>query len=191
MVSVLPTNPPATGEAISVEMAQLQVSTRLTDSLIAYGLGACVAVCLYDGVLRVAGMAHVVLPDQQAFLTSSKGQADLPPAKFGNTAVAALLEEIVKNGGLRENIRAAIAGGAHIFGDIGKNSASSSRLEIGERNAKAVLDSLAALGIPVVATDIGGCHGRTVTLKVCDGSVKVRPIGRAETLLVSLAKAKT
>lgn len=190
MVSVLPTNP-STGEAISVEMAQLHVSTRLTDSLIAYGLGACVAVCLYDNVLRVAGMAHIVLPDHQAFLSGSKGQADLPPAKFGNTAVPALVEEIVKNGGLRENIRAAIAGGAHIFGDIGKNAASSSRLEIGERNAKSVLESLAALGIPVIASDVGGSHGRTVTLKVCDGTVKVRPIGRTEELLAALGKTKT
>jgi chemotaxis protein CheD len=130
------------------------------------------------------------LPDQQAFLSGSKGQAELPVAKFGNTAVRALLEEIVKNGGMRENIRAAIAGGAHIFGDIGKNSATSSRLEIGERNAKSVLDSLGELDIPVLATDVGGSHGRTVTLKVCDGTVKVRPIGRTESLLAALSKSK-
>lgn len=189
MVSVTQTNT-AGREAISVEMAQIKVSARLTDSLIAYGLGACVAVCLYDPVLRVAGMAHVVLPDHQAFLSTSKGQSELPAAKFGDTAVAAIVEEMVKNGAHRDNIRAAIAGGAHIFGDIGRNSASSSRLEIGERNAKSVIDSLARLNIPLVASDVGGSHGRTVTLKVCDGSVCVRPIGREEKQLASLGKSQ-
>src|SRR5579883_1971915 len=187
MVSVLPTST-AGAEAISVEMAEIKVSTRLTDSLVAYGLGACVAVCLYDPVLRVAGMAHVVLPDHQAFLTSAKGRADLPPGKFGDTAVPALLEEVCKNGGKRENIRAAIAGGAHIFGDIGKNAASASRLEIGERNAKAVTEALAKIGIPLLGADVGGNHGRTVTFKVCDGSVRVRPIGREEAMLATLGR---
>ncbi|HEX5324436.1 MAG TPA: hypothetical protein VFW40_11660, partial [Capsulimonadaceae bacterium] len=83
MVSVLPTNT-ANAEAISVEMAEIKISTRLTDNLVAYGLGACVAVCLYDPALKVAGMAHVVLPDHQAFLASSKGRAEAPPGKFGD-----------------------------------------------------------------------------------------------------------
>jgi chemotaxis protein CheD len=187
MVTVLPSNT-ANAEAISVEMAEIKVSTRLTDNLVAYGLGACVAVCLYDPVLRVAGMAHVVLPDHQAFLSSSKGRAELPPGKFGDTAVPALLDEVCKNGGKRENIQAAIAGGAHIFGEIGKNSASVSRLEIGDRNAKSVLETLAGLGIPIIASDVGGSHGRTVTFRVCDGTVRVRPIGREEALLATLGR---
>jgi chemotaxis protein CheD len=187
MVSVLPSST-ASSEAISVEMAEIKVSTKLTDNLVAYGLGACVAVCLYDPILHVAGMAHVVLPDHQASLSSSKGRTELPPGKFGDTAVPALIEEICKNGGKRENIRAAIAGGAHIFGEIGKNSATASRLEIGDRNAKSVAETLEKLEIAVIASDVGGCHGRTVTFKVCDGTVRVRPIGREEVLLAALGK---
>ncbi|HEV7662997.1 MAG TPA: hypothetical protein VGQ62_05635, partial [Chloroflexota bacterium] len=32
------------------------------DVLVAYGLGSCIALCLWDAEARVAGMAHVVLP---------------------------------------------------------------------------------------------------------------------------------
>ena len=112
------------------------------------------------------------------------------PAKFADTAVERLIEEMQRYGGDIDNLRAAVVGGAHIFSGVGGGIVSASRLEIGTRNATAVHDILERIGIPVVASDVGGSHGRTVTLRVCDGGVYVKPIGSADTLLTSLGKVE-
>ncbi|MDR3710243.1 MAG: chemotaxis protein CheD [Capsulimonadaceae bacterium] len=180
-------------DAISVEMAEIKVSTRLTDRLVAYGLGACIGLCIYDPVFRIAGLAHIVLPACQPSANAVPRAGSLPRksafvGKFADEAVPKLIEDICRGGGKRENLVAAIVGGAHIFSTLG-SSGSPSRLEIGARNVIAVSDALDEAEVPVVATDVGGSHGRTVTLKACDGTVSIRPIGSEEWLLTSLGKA--
>jgi chemotaxis protein CheD len=173
-------------------MAEIKVSTRLTDRLVAYGLGACIGLCIYDPSLRIAGLAHVVLPATQptfAFAAASEQRkAGAFAGKFADSAVPKLIEEVCRCGGKRDNLVAAIVGGAHIFSTLG-GSSTPSRLEIGARNVLAVTEALEFERIPIVAKDVGGSHGRTVTLKACDGSVSVRPIGADEWLLASLGRA--
>jgi chemotaxis protein CheD len=180
---------PSIGAIIDVEMGEIRISTCLTDTLMAYGLGACVGVCVYDPVLRVAGLAHVVLPEQRKFSTGSgKGRPESPTGKFADTAIPFLVNEICRHGGEATNLRATIAGGAHIFSHSALDGTPISRLEIGLRNVAAVTDALARHGITLYATDVGGCHGRTVQLRVNDGLVTVCPIGAEETTLAVLGR---
>jgi len=65
-------------------------------------LGSCVAVCLYHPRLRVAGMAHVVLPES----TGHQGG----PGKFADTAVPALLAALEKLTGLKAGYRPQVRG---------------------------------------------------------------------------------
>jgi len=44
--------------------------------------------------------------------------------------------------------------------------------------------------IQIVASDIGGCHGRTVSLRVSDGMVTVRPIGATDSVLAVLGRER-
>jgi chemotaxis protein CheD len=166
-------------DPISVEMGDIKVSSCLTDTLMCYGLGACVGVCIYDPHLKVAGLAHVVLPDRQNIQSNStKPRSDILAGKFANVAIPFLVDEIGKQGG------------AHIFShDIGVGG-TVSRLEIGQRNVTAVVDALEINGVILVGEDVGGCHGRTVHFRVCDGMVLVQPIGEGETVLAVLGRDK-
>ncbi len=183
------TTGPTSGQVIEVEMGEIRVSSCLTDMLVGYGLGACVGLCVYDPALKIAGLAHIVLPERQVSLSSSGKNRPSPlPGKFADTAIPFLIEEVCRYGGEPGNLRACIAGGAHIFSHGVVNGGPVSRLEIGQRNASAVIDSLERHGITLIATDVGGCHGRTMQLRVCDGMVSVCPIGATESVLAVLGR---
>ncbi len=179
---------------ITVEMGEIWVSHCPDERLVAVGLGACLGVCLYDPQARVAALAHVVLPQTPPHPTLFRGQV-VPslPGKCADTAIAALISRSVERGAAAHNLRAALAGGAQIFSPTptpaapgGGGGASLSRLEIGPRNTVAVRDALAAEGIAVLAEDVGGHCGRTLTLCVRTGEVLVRRIGAHEQTLACL-----
>lgn len=155
-----------------VGMAEVKLTKSPDDVLTALGLGSCVGICAYDAQARVAGLAHVVLPE-------SIGQEN-SPGKFANTAVPFLLQEMSRLGASSIRIRVALAGGAQLFAASG-----GSKLEIGLRNAAAVTAALKQHNIVVVATDLGGMVGRTVYLSA-NGLVRVKTIGQGERELVVL-----
>lgn len=157
---------------IPVGLGDVKGSRLAGDVLVCFGLGSCVGVAVYDPKNRVAGMAHVVLPD-----SSLARQPDVP-GKFADTAVPALLDEMVRLGGSRKGLVVKIAGGARML--AGLNSA---RLDIGSRNVEAVRAVLARLGVTPVAEDTGGNYGRTCTLHVDGGRLVVSTVGRGEKVL--------
>lgn len=130
-------------------------------------LGSCVGLVLYDRVAKVGGVAHIVLPD-------SRGAAD-QPGRFADTAVPALLADMERTLGraARGRLTAKVAGGARMF-------QTGAALNIGEMNRDAVERLLGALGIPVVARDVGGDAGRHLTLDTRSGIVTVRVPGGAD-----------
>jgi chemotaxis protein CheD len=161
------------GESLMVGMAEIKLTRSQDDVLVALGLGSCIGICAYDPQTKVAGLAHVVLPD-------STGH-DPNPGKFADTAIPRLLDEMAKRGASRSRIRVALAGGAQLFAFAG----SGPRLEIGVRNAAAVLAILKAHNIPITESDLGGSCGRTVHLYT-DGRVRVKTIGQGERDLTRL-----
>ncbi len=161
------------GKVLVVGMAEVKVTQQPEDALMALGLGSCIGVCAYDAQAHIAGLAHVVLPD-------SSGQAT-NPGKFADTAIPLLLAEMARLGASAIRIRVALAGGAQLFAFNG----SGPRLEIGPRNASAVITELKKQRIPIIATDLGGNTGRTVHL-FQDGRVRVKTIGQGEQELALL-----
>jgi chemotaxis protein CheD len=136
------------------------------DVLCTVGLGSCVAIVLHDGVARVGGLAHVLLPSQ------SLSRRDHNPAKFPQSAVPALLELMTARGASIGRIGARIAGGASMF----QNLAPSGTIQMGERNVVATRQVLSSHGIPLVGEAVGGDFGRTVRLFVDDGRVEVQTV---------------
>ena len=153
---------------IVVGMADLRVAKN-PDVLTTLGLGSCVGITLYDKTQKIGGMAHVMLPTYKGF----EGQTI---AKFADSAIIELLNQVTRLGASRNALVAKIAGGAHMFGRSQNNDI----MKIGERNIKASLAILSQLRIPVQANDTGGAHGRTIELYTDSGSLKIRTVGLGE-----------
>jgi chemotaxis protein CheD len=156
-----------------VRMAQAVVSRTPGDVLVSLGLGSCIGLALVDPTTGVAGLAHIVLPTCE--LSSTR---DSPAAKHADTAVPALLEELIKARACRASIEAVLCGGASMFTGAGAGTTA----QIGHRNARGTRLALAALGIQVRGEDTGGNAGRSIEVDVATGVVSVRTQGTAVTL---------
>jgi len=138
------------------------------------GLGSCVGVVIYDLSQKLAGLAHIMLPD--ANLTKEK---NFNIYKYANTAIPYLVEQLEKNGARSYALKAKIAGGAQMF----KLSTNSNVMRIGPRNVEAVEEALQQLNIPVVAKDVGGSSGRTIEFDPATGCLNVRTVNQGETCI--------
>ena len=150
----------------SVGIGQIVASADAGIVISALGLGSCIGLVLTDALAGVAGMAHVMLP-------ASRPGAAGPAGKFADTAVPALLDEVLRLGAQRPRLQARIAGGAQMFG----GGSGATMLNIGERNADAVRKALKAAGMRVRAADVGGNAGRSMQVAVTGGAVTVRAVG--------------
>lgn len=154
-------------------MGELAVSTTPEEELMTIGLGSCIGVAVVDRAKSVAALAHVMLPDASAV-------ANAPAGKFADTAIPALIEETERVGARRMRLEAILVGGAQMF-EVGVGST----LDIGARNATAVLDALASARIPVRAQETGGRRGRTMRVHVGAMTVTVKEAGGREVELWS------
>lgn len=160
------------GTEIRVKVAECAVG-RDDQTLITIGLGSCVAIMLYDDSARVGGLAHTLLPDESMARDRSN------PAKFPSTAVALLLAEMTRAGAEVRRVRAKLVGGASMFSNlIPKGS-----IQIGDRNVTAARQALDAVGVPIVAEDVGSDHGRSVHFFLDDGRVEVRSLKKGNRVL--------
>lgn len=135
---------------IFAEPAEYHISTVL---------GSCVAVCLWDKVIHVGGMNHIMLP-----LWNGEG---LATPKYGNIAMEKLLAKVLSIGARRETLTAKIFGGANVSG---------TGLEvfmIGDRNITLAVEMLEEYRIPIIARDVGGNVGRKIIMNSATGVVMV------------------
>lgn len=179
-MSALPPSQLAGKIAISVTIGSLVISENPDEVLVAYGLGSCVAVCLYDTRARVGGMLHALLPSA-ARVPASNGHGVPPedtPAKFVDRGVPLLLEGLLARGAKRHQVAAYLCGGAQLLDIPGDDG-----LSIGERNIAAAEQALAAAGLKIRARATGGAHGRTVRLYIATGEVTLRSLGSPEQVL--------
>jgi len=100
---------------------------------------------------------------------------------LGVSAIPAIVQRMVEQGANVSRLKAAIAGGAQLF-----QFGVSSSLDVGARNAEAVIIALREAGIPLQAKDVGGSAGRTLRLISDNGLIVVRTIGGAERELAVL-----
>lgn len=162
---------PRSSTVLAVGIGELQVTADRSCLLVSYGLGSCVAVCLWDARHVVAGMAHVMLPE-----ASVGHRPSSVPAKFADQAVVALLDNLDRLRADRSRLVAKIAGGAQMFSPIGQ----ADMLAVGQRNVERVKEMLRRRQIPLVGEDTGGRSGRTVTFVPTTGKLLVKMIGSGE-----------
>lgn len=160
------------GTIIQVGMADMKIA-RAPDRLMTAGLGSCIGICVYDQILKLAALAHIMLP------SSIQAKNAQNRAKFADTAIVMVVEQLEKNGGVRSRFQAKIAGGAQMF----KFSGDSDIMKIGARNAAAVQENLAKHHIRLVANDTGGNYGRTIVFDPVNGELLIRTIGHGERII--------
>lgn len=155
-------------EIKKVGMADMKTCTA-PDGLTTLGLGSCIGAVVYDPISKISGMVHVMLPDSTSIKENSN------KAKFADTGVAVLVEELLSMGADKKNLVSKIAGGAQMF-SFGTSSSDFNK--IGERNAKAVKEKLTELNIPLLAEETGGNIGRTIIFDSNSGELTIKAVGK-------------
>lgn len=158
------------GEIIKVGMADLKTCT-MPDGLTTLGLGSCVGVVLYDPVTKVSGLLHLMLPDS----TRIKNNQNV--AKFADTGIVELCEQMKKMGAVQSRLVAKIAGGAQMF-SFGNNT--NDIVSVGKKNVEATKTILARMGIKLVAEDTGLNYGRTIIFDSVTGKLMIRSVGKPD-----------
>ena len=163
---------------VVVGVAELAVSASADDVLIAYSLGSCVGLALYDPEVGAGGLLHAMMPVS----TIDRVKAKAKPAMFVDTGIAALLQAVFELGARRRSLVATVVGGATQL-DGGQ------LFRIGERNYTVLRRMLWKNEILIAGEDVGGTQPRTVhldlgsgmTLVKCDGLTQVLPSPRRST----------
>lgn len=153
-------------------MADLKVG-KADDIIITSGLGSCIGLTLYDSKTQIGGMAHVMLPEFPE--NRKKGN----PAKYADTAIEMLLEELRKSGANRNRLEAKMAGGAQMFNFSNSND----KMRIGARNIEAVKEIMRSEGIKILGKEVGENYGRTMELHTKNGDVLIKTVKHEDIIL--------
>jgi chemotaxis protein CheD len=121
-------------------------------------LASCVAICLWDPVRGTGGVNH--------FLLAHGGPERLDAGRYGDTALALLLEGLSVLGSAPTDLSAKVFGGAWRLG--------ATLADIGTVNVAFALAVLEAARIPILACDVGGTRPRKVLFHTDDGDAWVR-----------------
>src|SRR5574342_145733 len=95
-------------EIVTVGIAEFNI-VKAPNQIMTIGLGSCCGVVLYDEINKIAGLVHILLPDSN----NEKNIANR--AKYADTGITLLYEEMKKAGANTRFIKGKLAGGAHMF----------------------------------------------------------------------------
>jgi chemotaxis protein CheD len=143
--------------------------TVQTERPIATLLGSCVAVCLYDPKLRIAGMNHFLLPSR-----TRGNMNDEDIVLNGDYAMEVLANAMYGKGAQKQRLVAKAFGGGTIVSSI--------QMAIGQRNAEFAHEWLEREGITLAASDFGGPWSRKVIFdpETGDAFCRRQPTGQPD-----------
>jgi chemotaxis protein CheD len=128
-------------------------------------LGSCISACIRDPVVGVGGMNHFMLPKPKDDGNDSWGES----TRYGSYAMESLINEILKQGGLKSRLEVKLFGAGKIY---------EGNIDIGARNAEWVLGFLKTEGLTPVKTDLGDVCPRKVYYFTDSGRVLMKKIER-------------
>jgi chemotaxis protein CheD len=140
-----------------------QVFATSTPCEVTTVLGSCVSVLLFDGVRRIGGASHYLLPYE--------ARGDGSTARFGNAAITQLVGKMIELGSRKHDLVAKVFGGASTLA-----SAKAQALTLGEKNVEVARRRLEQDGIPIVAQDVGGNGGRKIVFLTDEGHVWLKKL---------------
>ena len=152
------------GAKLVVGIGELAVSQAPDDVIVTHALGSCIAVCLWDPAVRVAGLLHFLLPEASLNMERARKQ----PATFADSGIALLFQTAYTRGVDKKRCVVRLVGGAEVAGLQGVAA-----LNVGQRNLSSARYILSQNGVLVSAESTGGTIPRTVNLRASDGVVEV------------------
>ncbi|MBI5444915.1 MAG: chemotaxis protein CheD [Deltaproteobacteria bacterium] len=115
---------------------------------------------------------HVLLPNSGV---RTNGR-EFNPYLYADTGLRAFLKALTRMGADKSRLQARLAGG----GDLVPLS---NLLNIGRKNSDEAVGIIRAEGIPILGSSLGGSAPRSMSLRIKDGVVTVRLIGRGQEIL--------
>lgn len=156
---------------ITVGIADMKI-TRQEGVLITYALGSCIGIALYDPMIKLGALVHIMLPEIGKM-------PDTNVFKYADTGLRETLRKLAAFGGMKARLKAKIAGGAKMFEMKGAQDV----VNVSQRNILAVKKILREQGIKLVAEDTGANYARTMSLDVSDGKVVIKTFGKPEKVM--------
>ncbi|MBI1320826.1 MAG: chemotaxis protein CheD [Candidatus Hydrogenedens sp.] len=158
---------------LPVPMAEFRLSAERGTRLATVGLGSCIAVCLFDGERRVAGMLHAMLPLSQADPAAAKEQ----PAMYADTGIIQLRQAMLEAGARGDALEAWLVGGAQVLA-----ASEAGPFRVGQRNAAVARVMCAEMGITLAGEATGGRFARSVEFDPATKVLVIRTAGEEQTV---------
>lgn len=146
-------------------MAQMGIA--IPPEILVTTVGSCIAIILYEPYKDPIGLVHIMLPN-------SKNKESKNPLKYADTGIKTLIQLMRYNQESAHKLKAKIAGGAQMFGEISKDTP----IQIGIENIKSVKEILKFYKIPILGEDLGGQKGRQILVDSSNKKIYVNFIGQ-------------
>jgi chemotaxis protein CheD len=130
-------------------------------------LGSCISACIRDPIVRVGGMNHFMLPEPREEEHDSWGES----TRYGSFAMESLINAILKRGGIKNRLEIKLFGAGKIY---------DSQIDVGDKNAKWVIQYLESEGLSVSNADLGNVFPRKVYYFTESGRVLLKKIERVK-----------
>ena len=159
------------GQELKVGIGDMKL-TRGGGTIITYALGSCIGISIYDPMLRLGALIHIMLPEY--------GNTHDPNIfKYADTGIRETVRKLTAFGLVKSRAEVKIAGGAKMF----EISGNANFGNIGQRTAMSVKRTLLQEGFRLKAEDVGGSSARTMSIDVATGAVKIKVFGRPDLYL--------
>jgi chemotaxis protein CheD len=135
-----------------------------SDPMIVYTVvGSCISACIRDPVAGVGGMNHFMLPEPKEKALDSWRDS----TRYGSYAMESLINEILKQGGLKNRLELKLFGAGKIY---------DGQMDVGARNTEWALNYVKTEGLSMVGRDLGGMHPRKIYYFTESGCVLMKKI---------------
>lgn len=138
--------------------------TTQPDEVIATTLGSCVSACIRDKVFGIGGMNHFMLPIQGEHAGGSWMDS---ATRYGSFAMEHLINDILKQGGNRNNLEVKLTGGGKIMANMS---------DVGAKNIEFVLEYLQTENLNIITQDLGDIFPRKVLYYPMSGRLRVKKL---------------
>ena len=154
-----------TFEIDAVKVLPGEYYVTATNLVVVTVLGSCVSACVRDRIRGIGGMNHFMLADAGVDNPASAS------ARYGSFAMEVLINHLYKLGAQRGNLEAKVFGGGRVMASLTSS-------QVGDNNARFVLDYLKTEGIPVISQDLLDIYPRKVYFFPKTGRALVKKLVR-------------
>jgi chemotaxis protein CheD len=158
---------------VIVGVGEMAITNNPNLVLTTYSLGSCLGITIYDPVVRVGGLLHVMLPDSSI----DTAKASAKPAMFVDTGIPALFRSAYELHAVKQRMLISVVGGAQIMDNAGY-------FNIGTRTYEAVAQIFQAHNLRIIAEEVGGLVNRTLSLRLSNGQITLKTSGQTQERLL-------